>query len=148
MKISIAQALKFKNKKIKELNTLFSRAQQNNSIVEGRNRAYSSIKMLEQAQIKMDELINIKAAISTANQKIQNKIYRLSELKSFVSNLQRMSTQNGPQEQRYNDTITIYTTEIDTVTNDEMIDKFEKEIEKIQEDLDKFNHATQIEVID
>ena len=148
MKISIAQALKFKNKKIKELNTLFSRAQQNNSIVEGRNRAYSSIKMLEQAQIKMDELINIKAAISTANQKIQNKIYRLSELKSFVSNLQRMSTQNGPQEKGYSDTIVNYITEIDTVTNDEMIDKFEKEIEKIQEDLDKFNHATQIEVID
>lgn len=145
--MKIAKALKQKNKLVRELQLLLTRAQKNNSVIEGKTRSYSSKEMINQANQKIDELVDLKTKISKANESIQSKIYRLSELKSLVIFINGISTDEGPKESsswKDDDKIISYTSEIKTVERDKMIQEVENEIEKIQEELDVHNHTTDI----
>ena len=146
--MKIAKALKEKNKFLRELGKLLTKVQKNNSVIEGKTRAYSSKEMFIQANLKILELVELKTKISLANEPIQSKIYKLSELKSLVSIIKELSTEEGPQESSHSweDTnkVFIYNSEIKTVEKDEMVQNIENEIEKIQEELDIYNHTTEI----
>ena len=144
--MKISKALKEKNKLIKELNMLMSKAQENNSLLEGKTRSYNPREIINKIKSKIHELVDLKTKISLANNPIQSKIYRLSELKSLSGNIKGMSTDDGPKESswRERDEMIIYTSVIKDIERDEMIQDIENEIEKIQEELDVYNHITDI----
>lgn len=145
--MKIAKALKKKNKLVKELNVLLNRVQSYNSIIEGKKRAYSTKDSLIKSKEKLEELVDLKTKISKANIPIQDKIYRLSELKSMVSHLKNVSTQEGPSDEGYlgrDDKVVNYSAEISTTEKDELVLELEKNIEEIQEELDSYNYTTEI----
>lgn len=146
--MKISKALKKKNKLVKELQVFLTRAQQTNSIIEGKTRYYEPRKMIDLANEKLEELVSLKTKISVANQPIQSKIYKLSELKSLLTNIREISTDEGPNESssfyREQNKIIIYTSEIKTVEIDQMVKNIENEIESIQDELDVYNNTTEI----
>ena len=141
--MTIAQALKEKNKIGAKLLKHWGKLQSYNSIIEGSTRAYDPIILLKEIDEMTQNLIDLKAKIHIASSAIRSKIFKMSELKSYISHLRMVSTNDGIVRDRYDSVITmeaIYKTkEIDT-----LLENIEFEIEKIQEELDIFNHQTSI----
>jgi hypothetical protein len=78
---------------------------------------------------------------------VYDKIFRLSELKSMVKQLKELDCTEGKQRQGYRSMSTEpinKVAEIKIPEKDEMIKKWEEEIESIQEELDAHNAKTKI----
>jgi hypothetical protein len=143
--MTIKKALKEKNKKIKKIGDFYSKMTQYNSIEEGKPRPYSSKEMMEKYKESVNELIELKTKIHLANAPVYDKIFRLSELKSMVKNINSMNCSEGStQYNRFSEERVIMTSEISIIEKDLIIEEMENEIEKIQDELDHFNTITNI----
>ena len=83
-----------------------------------------------------------------ANAPVYGKIFRMSELKSQLSNLKPLDCLEGKYSDRYGrmsgDAPIIKTVQIGILERDQMISSIEEEIEKLQEELDEHNAITSI----
>lgn len=138
MKLSLSKALKQKNKLVKEISKALAYVSKNNSQSENTPRAYSVKEKLAEAQTKTQELVELKTRIHLANTPVWHLIFRLSEVKSLISNLQGVSTHQKAAT-AYDSAITA---EVSTVEKDELIKALEAELESIQDKLDHHNHST------
>jgi len=68
----------------------------------------------------------------------------MSELKSYITHLKLVSTKDGYVKDRYDNSVLNMEAVIKTIEIDALLEKKEAEIEKIQEELDIFNHQTSI----
>jgi hypothetical protein len=92
-------------------------------------------------------LVTLKNNIHQANQKVYDKIFRLSEYKGLVKYLRVIDCSDGKttENRRFGESTTIHkTTVFDQVEMDNLIQYYEGEIEKIQEELDVHNATTHI----
>lgn len=146
--MNIKQALKKKNKLTQEIRNEFSRVQQYNSVVEGVDRVYDPAVALNNYYNKVDALIRLKTAIHEANVKVYSKIFRLSELKSMVSQLRGLDCTAGQVYQRGGygtaDSTINKTAILSVLERDQTIEKLESEIEALQEELDFHNVSAEI----
>jgi ribosomal protein L29 len=85
--MNVKKALKEKNRLVKEIQELYARLSQYNSVEVGNVRPYSPKDMLEQINEKSNELVELKTKIHKANTPVYDKIFRLSELKSTIARL-------------------------------------------------------------
>jgi hypothetical protein len=116
-----------------------------NSVEEGTTRVYD-VKEAMQNWLKMgEELVELKTKIHLANAPVYGKIFRMSELKSQLSNLRQLDCVDGKHFDRYGrGEAVIKTAEISVLERDEMVLKIEEEIERLQEELDEHNATTSI----
>jgi hypothetical protein len=142
--MTIAQALKEKNKKVASIQKLWDKIQRYNSIQEGSERPYSSIELFGQVQIEVELLIDLKTKIHEASSPVRRDIFALSEMKSFVQRVRSVNTTQGIYRDRYENTASQMVAELDIKWQDAKIDELEENIEKLQEKLDQFNHTTTI----
>ena len=144
--MNIKQALKEKNKLAKRVTDLMERVNKFNSVEEGAVRAYDPRETLDEAMIAVEELIEIKTEIHTANLHVYEKIFRMSEYKSIVKYLKTMNCSEGNvSTYRYGEGNTRkMTTVITEVERDQMIEKYENYIDSIQSELDSHNATTNI----
>jgi hypothetical protein len=143
--MKVKQALKQKKKLATKMNQEFVRVNMYNSVEEGATRVYD-VKASMQNWLKMiDELVELKTKIHLANVPIYGKIFRMSELKSQLSNLKQLDCVDGKHFDRYGrGEAVIKTAEISVLERDEMVLKIEEEIERLQEELDEHNATTSI----
>jgi hypothetical protein len=143
--MKVKQALKQKKKLATKMNQEFVRVNMYNSVEEGATRVYD-VKASMQNWLKMiDELVELKTKIHLANVPIYGKIFRMSELKSQLSNLKQLDCVDGKHFDRYGrGEAIIKTAEISVLERDEMVLKIEEEIERLQEELDEHNATTSI----
>lgn len=146
--MNIKQALKLKNKLVKENNELFMKLSQYNSVVEGSVRPYDPKEMLSKWNEGVKQLVDLKTKIHRANAPVYDKIFKLSEMKSMVSKLNSMNCSEGKQSSRGrwgepNEGI-VLVCEISVVQRDEMVKTLEVQIEQIQDELDTHNINTLI----
>jgi hypothetical protein len=142
--MTIAQALKEKNKKVTKLSSMWDRLQRYNVVNEGETKPYSSKDTWEEVNRLTEELVDLKTKIHTASDPVRAKIFMLSELKSKAQRLKSMNTNNGIYRDRYSETTISQIAEFDVLWKDGMVEQVELEIETIQEELDKFNHTTNV----
>ena len=144
--MNIKQALKEKNKLAKKIVDLMDRTNRNNSLDEGAVRSYDPKESLDQTLNMVDELITLKTNIHKANAEVYEKIFRMSEYKSFLKYLKTLNcTQGTVVTSRYGDsTVRQMTTVITEVERDTLVDKFETLIDTLQTELDVHNATTQI----
>jgi len=142
--MNIKKALKLKNKLTGEIKELISLASSNNSIIQGNPRKYSTGKLLEEAEEKTNELVELKTKIHLANAPVYSKIFKLSELKSRAKFIAAIPTDEGKTSSRYGTESEVMEVEIDVVQKKLQVKKIEEEIEKIQEELDVHNAITEI----
>ena len=144
--MTIKQALKQKNKLIKQIAENTKLMQQYNSVEVGNQRPYSTITLLGQILKDTAELSNLKARIHGANTPVLEKIFWMAEMKSIITALKKMDcTEGKSNKDRYRmESELVLTSEISLVKRNEEIKLLESKIEKIQDELDHFNAVTEI----
>jgi hypothetical protein len=143
--MKVKQALKYKKKLATKMNQEFVRVNMYNSVEEGTTRVYD-VKEAMQNWLKMgEELVDLKTKIHLANAPVYGKIFRMSELKSQLSNLKQLDCVDGKHFDRYGrGEAVVKTAEISVLERDQMVSKIEEEIERLQEELDEHNATTSI----
>lgn len=147
--VTLARALKIKNRLVREANTQLAIVKNHNSYrAENKpnfdvNTAYTAYHQT------INKLVAVKAAIATANGPIFGKIYTIAELKSHIQNLRGVNTKEGKE------TLDSYRAESRDITYvavfkdsdiQEKIKDSETQIEKLQDEIDEFNHSTKVEI--
>lgn len=145
--MNIRQALKEKNKLVKEIQDLYVRISQYNSVEVGAHRPYSPKQLMEIVNVKSNELVDLKTKIHIANAPVYDKIFRLSELKSTITRIKNLDCTEGVSNDYYSrnrENPPVKTAEISIIERDEMVKHMEEQIETIQDILDTHNQNTQI----
>jgi DNA repair ATPase RecN len=142
--MTIAQALKEKNKKVAKIQKIWDKIQRYNSIQEGSERPYSTTELFGQVHAEVAELVELKTKIHEASSPVRSDIFTLSEMKNFIQRVRSVSTVKGVHRDRYESTSSTMVAELDIIWQDTEIEALEEKIEKLQEKLDQFNHTTSI----
>ena len=142
--MTIAQALKEKNKKVTRLHILWDRLNKNNSVLEGNRRSYDPVELMIQIEAELDALVDLKTRIHNASSPVRSQIFRMSELKNKTLKMKYLDTSEGPVRDKYEGTVTRRQVAIPAEQVDKLVEATQQEIETIQEELDKFNFATHI----
>lgn len=146
--MKLTKALKLKNKLVKRANDAYAKLKEFNSVVQGTEIPYPASDSMKEWKDATNELIKLKAKIHVANAPIYEKIYRMSELKAFVTKMKQVDTKHGsvtetPRFGGESKTIE-YVAVFQRREVDEFIDIYESEIEALQEEIEQFNATTSI----
>jgi len=152
MKVTLAKALKLKNRFASKISEVSSNISAYNSVIEGQERPLDVNALMEKRAKLVDAVINLKTAINAANAPIQTTIYLLAELKSDAAFLKGIDTTAGKQVDRGSwgteDKIYEKTTVVDFSTVQGLIEQAEADIDANQDKLDKHNHTVEVDVDD
>ena len=144
--MTIKQALKQKNKLVKNIAENTKLMQQHNSVEVGNQRPYSSVELYNEIQKDTKELASLKAKIHIANTPVMEDIFWMSEMKSTITALKKMDcTEGRSNRDRFRmESEVVLTSEISLVSRNQEIKMLESKIEEIQDKLDIFNATTVI----
>src|SRR5437899_1856248 len=95
--ITLAKALKVKNRLAGRLAKVQGDIQTYNSVLEGQADQVNVAVLVQTRQELVDALVTVKSAISEANREIQRAIYDLAEKKASVQFLNGICTRHGAQ---------------------------------------------------
>jgi hypothetical protein len=140
--MTIAQALKLKNKTTAKLSKLWQRFHESNSYEIGQDPTYFASDLWEEINQVTSDLVMLKAKIHEASAPVRADIFHMSEIKTTIQRLRALSTRKGTN--THYDNLTTYTCVYDALWKDTQLETLENKIEELQEKLDKFNHTTNI----
>ena len=143
--MTLAKALKQKNRLTQKISRLQQEIQRENSVRADDVRKINVEDLLEELEVKVKELIKLKIAIFVASTPMRENILKLSEIKSHIVFLQSINTTEG-KVSNYGEDAVEYTVVYDKLFIREQVELCEQGIDEIQEELDKFNHTTEIDV--
>jgi len=145
--MKLAKALKQKNKLAGEVTQLKELLTEQNSRSTKQKFDYNNQEVLTNLRAKIDELVATKAAIGAANAEVYPKIFRLAELKGFVTALKGLSTKEGVYAESlgYSQSVEVeYVAQIKKAEVDKLVEEIEKEIQELQDALDEFNFTRSV----
>jgi len=143
--MNIKQALKHKNKLAKKIQETAQKISRYNSVEEGAIRPYDVNVLLNQLENYTNEMVELKTKIHLANRDMYSFIFRLSELKGLLKHLRVVDCTEGLSFSlsRFTESNTnVKTSVIGQIEMDNLIEKFESEIDSIQDKLDIHNNMT------
>ena len=143
VEITLARALKLKNRLAGRLAKFDSDFENYNSLPAGTDRPDLKIVYAERNRLVV-QLIALKVALNAANQPMQPTIFELGEAKSLVALLSKTSTKHGKVVEGYQGTEVEYTAQFRKGDIDREVRRLEVVIDRLQEQLDAFNHRTVI----
>jgi hypothetical protein len=147
--VRIRKALQIKNRITGEIANLNKLIQGNNSHQDGAGRFDVAKLLVDRAQA-VEKLVAIKTAISNANVAIYEKIARMAELKAEIAFYRSLNTAEGLQNSGYGDRavqIKIVAT-VNAAQVEDIVKACTLAIEKLQDEVDYFNSATEIVIPD
>jgi hypothetical protein len=143
--MKVKQALKYKKKLASKMNQEFSKVQMYNSVEEGSTRVYDVVESMRNWLTMSEELVELKTKLHLANAPVYGKIFRMSELKSQLSNLKQLDCVDGKHFDRYGrGEAVVKSAKISVLEKDQLVLTIEEEIERLQEELDEHNATTSI----
>lgn len=148
-RVSLAYALKAKNRLVKRIAELEKRIRAHNMVNANSQRPFDLDALLEELQAEVEKLVQVKSAISAANAPIQENIYRLAELRGLAAYYQSIETENPYAYAMYASGNVV---EMDIHFGPERLAKLTEEtearIDEVQDEIDRFNAKTEIEIPD
>jgi hypothetical protein len=145
--ITLAKALKIKNRLTGRLAKVQADIQAYNSVPEGQADQVNVPALMKTREELVGALVSLKTAINDANREVQRDIYDLAEKKATSQFLAGLSTRHGPQPAVYPNTTEVnYVAALKKADVDALVLRLEKEIDQLQDRLDQFNHVHKIEV--
>ena len=142
--MKLYKALREKNVLVGKLKALTMKIHQNNTKIIGNDFDYDIHTLIDERDVVMRALVSLKLKIQKATEPMIKTIYTLAELKSKSQMLQGIPTQAGVINERYGDG----QVEKERVLSPAIIEKYrtatDKEISRLQDVLDVFNHQTDI----
>lgn len=142
--VTLAKALRRKKKLKNEIEQLKMRVEKHNSVIEGNTRPFDLLLIIKELHTNIHVLSELKAAITKATQPVQQKVFLLAELRSLNEFYKEIEVKEGKQIEYYDNKMIIYEALINESALDEKIKLLEDEAETIQDELEAFNHVTQI----
>lgn len=150
MKITLAKALKLKNKLVKEAADHLSKVEAHNSYLSTNPPNFDVQAEYKAYRLSLDKLAFLKAEIAKANGPIHIHIVTMAETKGMINHLRSINTRKGKETVGggYNQPLRDieYLASFSDKEIDAIIKEAEKDIESRQEEIDKFNHSTSIDV--
>jgi hypothetical protein len=150
--MNIAKALKVKSRYGNKIASLQNDIQQYNSVPTG-DRKIDVNKMMEDLDKSIHNLIVLKILIFEASAPMRETILMLAEAKSRITFLRGIDTHEGKGKDSdygrgrgYVDSEVEFSTAFDITWVRADVEKCEEQIDKLQDELDVFNHKTEIEV--
>lgn len=145
--ITLAKALKIKNRLAGRLAKVQCDIQTYNSVPAGQADQVDVPALLRTHEELVDAVIAIKTALNDANREVQRTIYELAETKGTLQLLNGINTRHGPQPAVYPSTTEVnYVAALKKADVDARVAALEKEIDRLQDQLDEFNHARTVAV--
>lgn len=150
MKMTLAKAMKYRNRVAEKLRKVSEDMSAHNSILAA-NEPEVDVKRLDGMRHEiMEHLIAVKTAIHTAGQPIRSQIFRMGELRSAVGFYKSLSTRHGKaQSSRWGvggDDLVEYKATLRKDDVDGIVVALEEDIDNLQDELDSFNHETRIDI--
>ena len=152
-KVSLARALKEKNRIAGRLAQSRALVAKENSKVAGATRDVDVKVVYEGTKALRDRLVAIKSAIAIANSPIVSKIIELEEVKGEIAYLKKLNVENGMvvmDEQRFPLRECGKTYEVSAVIRQgdvlAELSALKKRAEELQDELDEFNISTTVEI--
>lgn len=142
--MKLYQALKEKNKIIGKINELTLLLQSKNSTLKTNPSNFDLDQILAELEAEKQSLVSLKTRIYNTNMPIQHKIFILAELKTEVKFWSGLNTKEGVEYDRYSKETFEYAAHFNEVFVRNKKEELQKEIEKVQEELDYFNHVTDL----
>lgn len=144
--ITLAKALKLKNRLAGKVAKLTQTVQTYNSTQESAERIDVRAAFAERADL-VARLTDLKAAVARANAPIQKDIFTLAELKAEVTLLAGLNTKHGTVMEGYPTAGQVtYVAQFRKTDVDALTDALEARIDALQDKLDTFNTQTLIGV--
>jgi len=143
--MTLAKALKKKNRLAQKISKLQQEIQRENSVQIDDPRKIKVEDLMVELRERVLQLIKLKIAIFIASTPMRENILTLSELKSEIVFLQGISTREGKISE-YGDTVVEYSAAFDKLYVRDRVEICEQKIDSIQDELNKFNHTTEIDV--
>ena len=153
VKVSLAKALKIKNRIVERLKEQMALVQKYNtqvvkdqatpmlnSIPNMVNEALDNYKLLKNL------LIRIKLVIATANSKILEDIVSLTEAKSTIADIRQIPVGAGTTTRGFSNDIMTQLSVIKEEAIQELVRSIEKSVDKFQENIDRYNATTDVEI--
>jgi hypothetical protein len=145
--ITLAKALKIKNRLTGRLAKVQTDIQAYNSVPEGQADQVNVPALMKAREELVGALVSLKTAINDANREAQRDIYDLAERKATAQFLGGVNTRHGPQPPVYPATIEVnYVAALKKADVDALVVRLESEIDQLQDRLDQFNHVHKIAV--
>jgi hypothetical protein len=145
VEITLARALKLKNRIVGRLNQLSGDLGRYNSVQEGMEQP--DIKAIyAHRQELAAQLVDLKTLINQANAPVQRIIYELAECKALLSVLASLNTRHGRVMEGYATKEVTYLAGLRKTEVDQEVRRLEAQADRLQEQLDTFNHATRLRV--
>lgn len=148
--ITLARALKLKNRLAGQLTKVGGRAVAHNSFVEGSHSPYDTVKVFAEYRRIANQLVELKAKVQTANAPIHAKIAMMGEYRTEIVLLNSMSVTKGtvvePNYGEGKDKTRVYVAAIDKLSRDNSVANLEQEIDMLQDEIDSHNATTKIDL--
>lgn len=145
--MKLYKALKEKKNLVGEITRLKEQIKEKNSYLEGSKNGenFNAEAAHTELMIKINELVGLKYAINAANQEIQSKIFLLGELKALIAFWKEVSVVEGAQMSGYADKVSNFCVHFNETERNQMVEKFQKQVDAIQDELDEYNYETEID---
>ena len=143
--MNLAKALKLKNRLTQKINELQKEIQIENSNRCDAERKISVEDSMKKLTETTEKLIQLKIAIFVATTPMRETILRLGELKSRILFLKGINVREG-KTWDYGEKETEYSVVYDKIYVKKQVSICENSIDDLQEQLDKFNHNTEIAI--
>lgn len=147
MKITLAKALKEKNKLAGKIPELTRKFMQNNSYRVKNVPVVSPGDILSKLEDTKTRLIKLKTAIDIANGPIKSRIYELAELKGMIDLYKSTPSKEGVQsEYTHGGNVDIeYKCFMNELQLENKKEEVQTKIDKIQDEIEIFNHTTYVD---
>ena len=147
--ITLAKALKIKNRLTGRLAKVQADIQTYNSVPEGQSDQVNVPALMKTREELVGAVVSLKTAINEANREAQRDIYDLAEKKATAQFLAGVNTRHGPQPAVYPNTTEVhYVAALKKADVDAQVAGLEREIDQLQDRLDQFNHVHRVVVDD
>lgn len=138
-KVSLAKALKLKNRLSGRLVVAQGKIRSYNSMAEGRTEV--NVRELDKTQLQIiDAIVSLRTSIYKANIGIYREIEEIKQKKLLLQFLQGLNTRHGVEPNVYGGDKTIkYIAEIQQAEVDKRVKELEREVDALQDKIDTYN---------
>lgn len=142
--MTIAQALKEKNKIVASIQKNWDKINRYNSQIVGSEKPYDLAQVFSKIGEETAQLIKLKTDIHIASAPVRDLIFSLSEYKSMAQKIKSVNVSSGPVSERFSNTVNQMEAQLSVIWQENEISAIESKIDAIQEKLDSFNYTTEI----
>jgi hypothetical protein len=145
--MNIPKGLKLKNSLVGQNATTIATFQKENVQLNDNVSKFDVPALYEEYKIRSAQIIELKTRIAIANGPIWHNIFEMAELKGRITMLRQINTREGKfQERGFGEAAitNVYLPHMNAKQVQDEIQAAEARIQVLQDEVDEFNHVTQI----